>query len=125
MLDESKRRRALTPAIKDARSALDVVRPLHKQLDSWQGLAVQFNAMASRNAAAYAPDVIPKAASLLDEIERASASLDAAVTLLPPNVAGHSRIADTRLALDRVSSSLRVTLRLATGGAERGSFPAL
>lgn len=99
------RRRAPSRDVILRREALAVVRPLSKQIGSWQVTAARLISIGehARAHGGYAPSHVEELDALDHMIATHRARLDAAVASLPDEIRTHGRIADTQRALESLT----------------------
>lgn len=115
--------RRQTPSdVLHSRAARQLVAPVHQKISAWHAESVKLEMMATRARMAGRRDAgISEAAHALRQfIAQQSAQFEQAVQKAPDPIRGHSRIADTRLVLNRLQARLDKTLgALGPGGEQR------
>jgi len=107
------RQRAERLDVNRARRAMSVVTPVKAKVGAWQVQAVRLRALADRRRATGQPvdEITEAAATMLAEIESDRRFLDEQFSILPPEVAKHSRFQDVVRALASASAAVNSLLQ--------------
>lgn len=106
------RQRAERIDIARARKALSIVTPVQAKIGGWQTQAARLRALAERGHAAGQPteEITQEALLLLEEIECDRRLLDEQSSILPTEVARHSRFQDVARALTSAAAAMQSVL---------------
>ena len=104
----SVRRRAMREDVRRSRAALDIVRPLHRELSTWQLEIARLISGAQRHSQRNEPDTSlrRRAAELERSILGASHALTRALEEAPDEVRQHGRVVDVRRAMESALRTL-------------------
>ena len=119
MAEQATRLRAERDDVRRARQALGSVAPFNRQIGLWQGKAARLAALGEKVRArgGYEPDLLLEAEGLVRDIAAQCASFAAVVAGLPPDLAAHGRVLDTKRALATVARQSDRALALLTPAA--------
>ena len=106
------RRRDISQATIASREAAKLVRPINEKIGYWQGESVRLATAAERMRQSGRHDAatVEAIGALIAVVEGQQQALAAELVQVPAGVAGHSRVADTRQALQMVVDRLRAAL---------------
>lgn len=110
-----RRSRAIPAAVRANREARLLVDPVNEKIGVWQSETVRLQTAVRRmrESGRHDPGVSESVRALLAYVGQQARQFEAAVAAAEPDVAGHSRIDDTRRSLqmlaDRLASCLRPT----------------
>ncbi len=102
-------KREISEALRISREAAVLARPFNERVGAWQAETAKLMTMAARLTATgrYDAGVLEMACTLMQSIEAQSVRFEEAVAAQPERVAKHSRVADTRRALEMMTARLR------------------
>jgi capsule polysaccharide export protein KpsE/RkpR len=108
MFDESKRRRAMRPAVRQSREAMSVVASINDRIGGWQTTIARLSALSRKARLDGRPCELlrAEAEALRSEIRLETSKLSAERRGLPERIANHTRVVDTDRALATIESGL-------------------
>ena len=107
-----KARRETSEAIRVSRQAAQLVRDLNFAIGEWQAESIRLTTSIERlqQSGGADPAVIEAIDRLLGEVEAAALAFEARLEAVAPQIASHSRVHDTRQALQMIARRLKPLL---------------